>query len=140
MYIFFDGHCPLCRAEMRHLRKRDHSNVLTMVDIQSERFSEDFPGLDWDALNNRIHVQLDDGTLVSGLDATHAAWKAVGVGWLYAPLRWPLIRPVADWFYTIFAKHRYTISYWLTGQKRGCETCEIATGQKPSGSDKRGTS
>ena len=57
------------------------------------------------------------------LDVTHEAWKAVGVGWLYAPLRWPLIRHVADAFYNVFAKHRYTISYLLTGKKRQCDRC-----------------
>lgn len=47
----------------------------------------------------------------------------MGVGWLYAPLRWPGIRIIADWGYLKFAKHRYTISYLLTGKKRTCDRC-----------------
>lgn len=122
MIIFYDGYCPLCRTEMRHLKKHDKRNAIQFEDIQAAEFPHRFPDLDWEALNARIHVQLPDGSLVSGLDATHRAWSAVGKGWLYAPLRWPGIRVVADYFYTLFARHRYTISYWLTGQKRSCDT------------------
>ena len=126
--LFYDGLCPLCTKEMDALRKRDADNRLNLVDIQAPGFAEQYPDLDWHALNARIHAKLPDGTLVDGLDATHIAWQQVGKGWLYAPLRWPLIKPVADVFYKVFARHRYTISYWLTGQKR-CQTCQI--GEKP---------
>ncbi|WP_218354771.1 thiol-disulfide oxidoreductase DCC family protein [Alteromonas lipotrueiana] len=121
MIIFYDGHCPLCRKEMAHLQRYDKSRYIQFEDIQQDDFSERFSTLDWNALNNSIHVQQEDGTMLSGLDATHAAWKAVGKGWLYAPLRWPVVRPVADKAYTLFARHRYKISYWLTGKKRGCD-------------------
>lgn len=123
MIIFYDGHCPLCRTEMNHLRRYDQHQTLQMVDIQSQTFAHNYPHLDWDALNNRIHVQLDDGTMISGLDATYKVWEAVGKGWLYAPLRWRYIRPVADWLYIRFARNRYTISFLLTGKRRGCDDC-----------------
>jgi len=59
---------------------------------------------------------------------------------LYAPLRWPLIRHVADYAYSLFARHRYSISYWLTGQKRGCgcadNSDQQADANKPSGESK----
>ena len=98
-------------------------NKLILVDIQAPDFSNRYPTMDWHALNARIHGLREDGTLITGLDVTHEAWKAVGVGWLYAPLRWPVIRHVADAFYNVFAKHRYTISYLLTGKKRQCDRC-----------------
>ncbi|WP_421132451.1 thiol-disulfide oxidoreductase DCC family protein [Alteromonas sp. A079] len=123
MIIFYDSYCPLCMAEMRHLKKRDKTDSLTLVDIQDPQFSAEYPELDYDALNARIHAMLPSGEIITGLDVTHQAWKAVGVGWLYAPLRWPVIRIFADWFYTVFARHRYTISYLLTGKKRSCARC-----------------
>ena len=127
MIIFYDGHCPLCRAEMAHLKRYDKHQVIQFEDIQQDNFSQHYGHLEWAALNNRIHVQQPDGSLLTGLDATHAAWKAVGKGWLYAPLRWPIIKPIADYGYTLFARHRYRISYWLTGQKRGCDGSTSAT-------------
>lgn len=123
LIIFYDGYCPLCMAEMNHLRKRDKHQRLKLVDIQDPDFSVQYPTLDWHALNARIHALRDDGTLMTGLDVTHEAWKAVGMGWVYAPLRWPVIRIFADMFYNVFAKHRYTISFLLTGKKRTCERC-----------------
>ncbi|NDV92548.1 DUF393 domain-containing protein [Alteromonas sp. 345S023] len=123
MIIFYDGYCPLCKAEMRHLQKRDKHNALTLVDIQSTAFASNYPQLDFHALNARIHGMLDDGRMITGLDVTYQAWKVVGMGWVYAPLRWPVIRVFADWGYVKFAKHRYTISYLLTGKKRSCARC-----------------
>ncbi|MCU7553740.1 DUF393 domain-containing protein [Alteromonas sp. ASW11-19] len=130
MIIFYDGYCPLCQSEMRHLQKYDTQGVIRFEDIQSPAFSDRFPALDWQALNARIHVQMPDGSLVTGLDATYQAWHAVGKGWLYAPLRWPVIRPLADLAYNFFARHRYRISYLLTGKRRGCGTaCRV---EKPN--------
>ncbi len=121
MKIFYDSYCPLCCAEMSHIKKRDQHDRIQLVDIQDPAFSEHYPRLDKAQLDARIHVELDNGEMVSGLDATHAAWQAVGRGWLYAPLRWPVIRIVADMAYNLFARNRYTISYLLTGRRRTCD-------------------
>jgi predicted DCC family thiol-disulfide oxidoreductase YuxK len=122
--LFYDGMCPLCQKEMQHLIKYNTAGHLAFVDIMEPGFSEAYPHLDWDALNNRIHGQTDSGSVITGLDVTYLAWKLVGKGWVYAPTRWPVIRWFADKCYNVFAKHRYTISYWLTGQRR-CERCVL---------------
>lgn len=123
--LFYDGLCPLCEMEIRHLKKLDSQNNLTFVDIMASDFSELYPKLDWQALDDRIHGMCEDGTLLIGLDATHRAWSEVGKGWVYAPLRWPVIRFFADKAYIIFARNRHKISYWVTGKKR-CETdCKV---------------
>lgn len=122
--IFYDGLCPLCAAEMKKLKAYDTEQCIQFVDIQMTDFSQQYPALNWDALNARIHVQKENGELVTGLDATYFAWESVGKGWLYSWLRWPVIRWLADGFYAFFARNRYTISYLLTGQKR-CATCVV---------------
>lgn len=119
--LFYDGLCPLCEKEVAHLKKRDKDQRILFEDISLSDFPDRYPHLSLDALNARIHAQLEDGTIITGLDVTHQAWSRVGVTWLYAPLRWPVIRWFADKIYLIFAKHRYKISYWLTGKER-CET------------------
>ncbi|MEP0355134.1 MAG: DUF393 domain-containing protein [Paraglaciecola sp.] len=121
--IFYDGYCPLCLAEMRKLKELDTSKAISFVDIQEDCFNHNYPHLNWAALNARIHGYLADGRLISGLDVTYVAWKLVGKGWVYAPLRWPVIRWFANMAYNGFAKHRYTISFLLTGKKR-CLPCE----------------
>jgi predicted DCC family thiol-disulfide oxidoreductase YuxK len=121
--IFYDGYCPLCLLEMNKLKQLDKQQNINFVDIQTPSFHAHYSHLDWHALNARIHGYLADGKLISGLDVTYLAWKLVGKGWVYAPLRWPVIRWFADIAYNIFAKHRYRISYLLTGKKR-CIPCE----------------
>ncbi|WMN89464.1 DUF393 domain-containing protein [Vibrio parahaemolyticus] len=121
--IFYDGTCPLCAKEMRALTKRDTHQHIRIVDIYSEAFSA-YPQIDAAKANTILHALDDSGNLLLGLDVTYRAWQLVGRGWLYAPLRWPLIRPVADWLYIKFANNRYRISYWLTGTSRcGTDQC-----------------
>jgi predicted DCC family thiol-disulfide oxidoreductase YuxK len=123
--IFYDGQCPLCEIEMKHLKKRNTQGKLSFVDIMDSDFATKYPDLDWHALNERIHGMTEDGTMLVGLDATHRAWSEVGHSWLYAPLRWPVIKFFADKLYLLFAKNRYKVSYLLTGKKR-CETdCKV---------------
>jgi len=129
--VFYDGFCPLCLAEMSRLRQYDVRQKIRFVDIQRARFKQDYPLLNWNELNARIHVEKTDGTMLTGLDATYFAWKTVGKGWVYAWLRWPIIRWVADGLYTGLARNRYKISFLLTGKRR-CVSCAESL-EKPLG-------
>lgn len=120
--LFYDGTCPLCMMEMKQLMKRNSAKQLAFEDINVDDFSSRYPTFDKAALNARIHAMWSNGDVITGLDVTYEAWRAVGKGWVYAPLRWPLIKPLADWGYTKFAKHRYTISFLLTGKRRQCDS------------------
>ncbi|RDL44298.1 DUF393 domain-containing protein [Marinomonas piezotolerans] len=121
--LFYDSYCPLCVKEMAQLRQYDHQHQLDLVDIHSDRFADEFSHIDKHAADRMLHAQLDDGTLLLGLDATRAVWKAVGKHSWLAILRLPVVRWFADQAYLLFAKHRYKLSYWLTGKAR-CEPCE----------------
>ena len=115
--IFYDGTCPLCSREMGALTKDDKENKIKTIDIYSEVFSE-YPQIDATAANTVLHALNAKGELLLGLDVTYEAWRLVGKGWLYAPLRWPGIKTFADWCYLRFARNRYRVSYWLTGTSR----------------------
>ncbi|AVF61068.1 DUF393 domain-containing protein [Vibrio diabolicus] len=115
--IFYDGTCPLCAKEMYALKRRDVKQAIKIVDIYSDDFS-DYPQIDAQKANTILHALNDNNELILGLDVTHRAWQLVGRGWLYAPLRWPLLKPIADWLYLRFANNRYRVSYWLTGSSR----------------------
>lgn len=125
--IFYDGGCPLCVREMRHLFKlqqqQRHQRII-FEDILAEDFEQRFPMIDPQRARAILHGMTANGELLLGLDVTHQAWKAVGRGWLTAPIRWPLIRWFADRVYLWFARHRYKISEVVTGQAR-CEQCRI---------------
>jgi len=71
----------------------------------------------------RMHAVAPDGHLLIGMDAIRAAYSAIGMGWLLAPTRLPLLRRIADRAYAWFAANRYNISRWL-GMR--CDTnCRI---------------
>jgi predicted DCC family thiol-disulfide oxidoreductase YuxK len=53
--LFYDGLCPLCEKEIKHLRKYDSQSNLQFVDIMADDFAERYPQLDWKALDERIH-------------------------------------------------------------------------------------
>lgn len=122
--LFYDGFCPLCVAEMTKLRKLDQHHRLLLVDVQQQNALDPYPQISKQAALTRLHALNQHQTIITGLDVTHAAWSLVGRGWLTAPLRWPVIRWVADAVYLGFARHRYTISRLLTGRAR-CEQCEL---------------
>lgn len=115
--IFYDGTCPLCVKEMASLTEKDNGNNLETIDLSNAELSK-FPNINVTEANIILHALDDNGNLLLGLDAVHRAWQLVGRGWIYAPLRWPLIKPLADRLYILFAKNRYRISFLLTGSSR----------------------
>lgn len=121
--VFYDSYCPLCMIEMRHLSKRNTTNNIVFEDINDSDFDQRYPELDFQKLYARIHGLTNTGELITGLDVTYHAWRLVGQGWIYAPLRWPIVKPIADRAYNVFARHRNTLSYWLTGKPR-CSQCK----------------
>lgn len=122
--VFYDGQCPLCLREMRSLKKHDEHQAITLIDINTEGFEQTYPHIDPVAASNVLHAETKDGKLLLGLDVTAKVWETVGAHRWVAALRWPVIRPVADLGYKIFAKNRYRFSYLLTGQAR-CASCQI---------------
>ena len=101
--LYYDGACPLCALEMKHLAnlKRDS---LELVDIHNTDITDDMPSKA-DLLLN-LHLKRGDDWVV-GADANVAAWQHTKLGALWAWLRWPVIRTVIDPVYAFWAKRRY---------------------------------
>ncbi len=124
--IFYDGSCPLCVHEIQSLRSLDSKRQLVFKDINQADFEQNFPDIDRREAGKALQAQLSNGKRLSGLDVTIAAWTIVGKKSRIAPLRWRLLRPVADMAYRFFARNRYTISALLTGESRipQCNQCQ----------------
>ncbi|MCE3028457.1 MULTISPECIES: thiol-disulfide oxidoreductase DCC family protein [unclassified Salinicola] len=120
--LFYDGACPLCVHEITHLRRLDRHRRIRFEDIHAADFSQRWPDVD-PADASAILLGYYRGERLRGLDVTHRAWSLVGRGWLTAPLRWPLVKPLADRVYRWFAPRRYLLSGWLTGRQR-CAPCD----------------
>lgn len=77
--VYYDGACPLCRAELAHYTKRDVEGRLALVDVSVP----DAPlpdDLDADSAKARFHVMTRDGRLLSGAAAFAQVWRQVP-GW-----------------------------------------------------------
>ena len=122
--IFYDGRCPLCLAEMRQLQAANTAGLLRFEDLHAQDFAQRYPHIDPQRADRILHGQLESGEVLLGLDVTWQAWSRVGKHRWLAVLRWPLLRPIADVAYRLFARYRHSISYLLTGKPR-CETCTL---------------
>lgn len=122
--IFYDGGCPLCLAEMKHLLKLDQQKKLLLIDINQQDFEQKYPHISRREADRILHGELADGSIILGLDVTHKAWSLVGKGKWTAMIRLPIIGSVADYVYLQFARHRHFLSRLITGKER-CETCSL---------------
>lgn len=121
--VFYDGACPLCMREIGMLRRRDHRARIRFTDIAAEGFDAGAVGLTWEALMNRIHGRLPDGTLIEGVEVFRRLYAAVGFRALVTLSRAPVVSQLLDLAYRLFAKNRLR----LTGR---CvdDACELHQG------------
>ncbi len=126
--VLFDGECPLCAREMRMLERMDRGRGrIELEDISRRAFDPTRYGVDAEQLMARIHGVLPDSSVVEGLEVFRRAYAAVGLGWLMAPTRWPLLRGLSEAGYRIFAKNRLR---W-TGRADACESGRCALPHAP---------
>lgn len=81
--VYYDGACPLCRAEIAQYRKM--GGPVDYADVSADGVPQDLTRQEALA---RFHVRGDDGTLYSGFAAFAALWRALG-------RERPWLRPVA---------------------------------------------
>lgn len=101
--LFYDGNCSQCAGEIRLLsRLKDSALDLVNIHDTQTQFGDKTPH----ELLSVLHLKQSDGEWQLGLDATVSAWRHTSFGWLLLPLRWPLIRNIADWAYYRWADKR----------------------------------
>ncbi|MCH8498850.1 MAG: DUF393 domain-containing protein [Marinobacter sp.] len=107
--LFYDGSCPLCRREIRLLRRLQRGD-LAFADIHAQTpHSDRRPGRE--ALLRRLHLRLGDGRWLIGLEANVHAWSHTRYGVMFRPLLWPGIRSLAEGIYQRWADRRYQRKY-----------------------------
>lgn len=116
--LFFDGACPLCSREVAWIRRHDHRGAIRFTDISSPNVA----GLpaSRDVLMEKIHARLGDGTLIEGVEVFRRVYEAIGFRRSVKLTRLPVVAPLLDALYSVFAKNRLR----LTG--RCDETCGVA--------------
>lgn len=133
--VFYDGACRLCLREINMLRRRDRRARIRFTDIAADGFDADAVGVTWDALMERIHGRLPDGTLIEGVEVFRRLYAAAGFAPLVTLSRAPGVAQVLDFAYHLFAKNRLR----LTGRcaEDGCQlqrgpACRTSIAKPPS--------
>jgi predicted DCC family thiol-disulfide oxidoreductase YuxK len=110
--LLYDSECPLCMREVNFLQKRDAGRgLVNFVDIADDDYNpEAHGGVDFETAMGRIHAVLPDGTVVQNVEVFRRVYEVLGMGWVYAITKLPVIGAIADFLYGVWAKWRLTIT------------------------------
>ncbi len=110
--LLYDGECPLCLREVNFLQKRDAGRGLVQfVDIADENYQPEHQGgVDFETAMGRIHGVLPDGTVVKDIEVFRRVYEALGMGWVYAVTKLPIVGAIADWIYGLWADRRLALT------------------------------
>ena len=109
--LLFDGGCPLCLREVGFLRRRDQAQRIAFVDIDSSEYvPQKYADISYRNAMGRIHAITADGTILQNVEVFREAYRLIGLGWIYAPTRWPLISTLVDQIYSLWASRRLQIT------------------------------
>ncbi|MDJ0637082.1 MAG: DUF393 domain-containing protein [Xenococcaceae cyanobacterium MO_188.B29] len=110
--LLYDGECPLCLREVNFLLKRDAGRgIVNFVDIADLNYQpEENGGVDFATAMGRIHGVLPDGTVIKNVEVFRRVYEELGMGWIYAVTKLPLIGSIADWLYGIWADWRLALT------------------------------
>lgn len=111
MTLYIDGACGMCSREANLMVRLDQGRgYIAFDDINRPDFDPASLGRSAHDVHTRIHAKLDDGRVIEGLEVFRRAYALIGRGWLLAPTGWPILRPIFDALYRLFARHRRRIS------------------------------
>ena len=109
--IFFDGGCPLCKREVDFLKSRNQKGYLSFIDINSSDFSLDFKyGISYKQAMKRIHAFKSNGSVIKDIKVFQEAYGLIGLGWIYAPTKLPVLDKVIEFIYGLWSKYRLKIT------------------------------
>ena len=108
--LFYDGACPLCRAEILFLSCRNQLQLLSFVDIHSECYDPIAVGVSCEQALAAMYGQYEDGTLIHGVSVFPEAYRRADLpilAWIFSR---KLLQPILRYGYHFFAKNREAIS------------------------------
>ncbi|HEY9628698.1 MAG TPA: DUF393 domain-containing protein [Coleofasciculaceae cyanobacterium] len=110
--LLYDGECPLCLREVNFLRKRDAGRGLVkFVDIAAEDYTaEANGGVDFATAMGRIHAVLPDNIVIKDVAVFRRVYEILGMGWIYAITKLPIVGFLADALYGIWADWRLALT------------------------------
>ena len=110
--IFFDGGCPFCKREIDFLKSRNEKGCLKFIDINRLDLSlEHEYGITYKQAMERIHALKSDGLMIKDINVLQEAYDLIGLGWVYAPTKFPIFCRLVDFIYATWAKYRLKLTF-----------------------------
>ena len=105
--VYYDGGCPLCRAEIATYQQAKGGDSLCWVDATVCGVTELGSDLDRSNALAKLHVRRADGTLLKGAAAFAEIWSVLPRWrWLARLARLPIVLPLLDLAYIVFLRVR----------------------------------
>jgi predicted DCC family thiol-disulfide oxidoreductase YuxK len=106
--IYYDGHCPLCLAEIHVLKHHNQKKLLHFVSLQE--IDPNVDDINCELALKIIHARVGDGEIIVGPDVFFEAYKRSDLRIINYVFSFAFFRLVYAKFYLFFAKHRQRIS------------------------------
>ena len=111
--MYYDGSCPLCRAEIGYYRGKDETDALTFVDV-SQIGAATPAGVTRERTMKRFHVRAGDGRVISGAAAFVEVWSRLPRWrWAARVASLPGVLPILELGYRLFLPIRPFIARLL---------------------------
>jgi predicted DCC family thiol-disulfide oxidoreductase YuxK len=110
--LLFDGDCPLCVREVNFLKRKDADRgLINFVDIAAKNYDPaDNANIDFETAMGRIHGVLPNGEIVQNVEVFRQIYDILGIGWIYAVTKLPLVGKLADILYGVWADYRLVLT------------------------------
>ncbi|MFK7760128.1 MAG: thiol-disulfide oxidoreductase DCC family protein [Phycisphaerales bacterium] len=120
-YVYYDGWCSACIKSAKLFTKLDSGRSLVVcIDLRSDDDRIALTNLDQHTLASSLHTLTPDGTLHAGPEAIRQAFAQLGKRRATSWTRLPIIKPIVDLCYRIFAKNRLR---WFATHQCTIESC-----------------
>jgi len=107
---FYDEACPLCKSEVKFIRRLDSQHKILFTNIADPQFNATSYGKTIDQLMNEMHARLSDGSWITGVEVFRRIYSAVGFRWLVSATRMPGLCQLLDILYYVFARNRLRLT------------------------------
>lgn len=111
--MLYDSKCNLCLMEVKYLMKKDTQGRIKFTDLEDPSYNGNLPingKVDYATGMKSMHAVLFDGEVISGVRVFRELYSAIGLGWLYAFTKYPVIGPLIDRLYDTWAVYRTDVT------------------------------
>mmetsp|Transcript_17745 Transcript_17745/g.29760 ORF Transcript_17745/g.29760 Transcript_17745/m.29760 type:complete len:193 (-) Transcript_17745:334-912(-) len=135
--VLYDSKCYLCMTEIAFLSRRNSEGKIKFTDIEDPNYDPNAPengGVDYETGMRFMHGVRSNGEIITGVAVFREMYSLVGLGALFNFTKFPIIRPIADTAYVIWARYRTTVTRGeplesILSRKKSADNCGVTAGK-----------